>query len=136
MAAHTVADLDRRLGQIDNAIEEAARRGRTNTALSAIEGPLKARAGLAGERNETAGTSSSLKAERATAAKGRQNRNRSRAHLRGGIARARHRLRTRHPVAHRSDGAVLRSARHRVDCCGFGTAINRCLKTPSGPRYL
>jgi hypothetical protein len=32
-----VADLDRRLGQIDSAIEEAARRGETNTALSAIE---------------------------------------------------------------------------------------------------
>jgi hypothetical protein len=40
--AHTVADIDRRLGQIDSAIEEAAKRGRTNTALSAIEGQKKA----------------------------------------------------------------------------------------------
>jgi hypothetical protein len=47
--AHTVADLDRRLGQIDTAIEEAAKRGRTTTALSAIEGQRKARAGLAGD---------------------------------------------------------------------------------------
>src|SRR5437899_5152034 len=34
---HIVADLDRRLGQIDSAIEEAARRGKTNTALAAID---------------------------------------------------------------------------------------------------
>ncbi len=33
--AHTVADLDRRLNQVDLAIEEAAKRGKTNTALSA-----------------------------------------------------------------------------------------------------
>jgi hypothetical protein len=32
VAAHTVADLDRRLGQIDGAVEEAANRGRTNAA--------------------------------------------------------------------------------------------------------
>jgi phage terminase large subunit-like protein len=37
VAAHTIADLDRRLGQIDTAIEEAAKRGRTTTALAAIE---------------------------------------------------------------------------------------------------
>jgi len=35
VAAGKVADLDRRLGQIDSAIEEAAKRGKTNTALSA-----------------------------------------------------------------------------------------------------
>jgi hypothetical protein len=35
--AHTVADLDRRLNQVDTAIEEAAKRGKTNAALSAIE---------------------------------------------------------------------------------------------------
>jgi len=37
MQAHNVADIDRRLGQIDTAIEEAAKRGKTNAALSAIE---------------------------------------------------------------------------------------------------
>jgi hypothetical protein len=73
VAAHNVADLDRRLGQIDVAIEEAARRGRTNVALSAMEGQKKARAGIASERNEAAGTLAALKAERASvAAKGRQ----------------------------------------------------------------
>jgi hypothetical protein len=71
--AHTVADLDRRLGQIDSAIEEAAKRGRTNAALSAIEGQRKARAALAGERQREASTVASLKAERAAlGAKGRQ----------------------------------------------------------------
>jgi hypothetical protein len=73
VAAHAVADLDRRLGQIDQAVEEAAKRGRTNAALSAIEGQRRVRAGLASERNEAAGTLASLKAERASvAAKGRQ----------------------------------------------------------------
>ncbi len=71
--AHTVADLDRRLGQIDSAIEEAAKRGKTNTALSAIEGQHRARAGLADERNREAGILAAMKAERASvAAKGRQ----------------------------------------------------------------
>jgi hypothetical protein len=56
VAAHTVADLDRRLGEIDTAIEEAAKRGKPNTALSAMEGQRRARAGLASERNEAAGT--------------------------------------------------------------------------------
>jgi hypothetical protein len=62
VAAHNVADLDRPLGRIDTAIEEAAQRGKTNTALSATDGQRKASAGLASERNETA----SLKAERAS----------------------------------------------------------------------
>jgi hypothetical protein len=73
LQAHTVADLDRRLGQIDTAIEEAAKRGRTNTALSAIEGQRRARAVLSDERNREAGTLATLKTERANvAAKGRQ----------------------------------------------------------------
>jgi len=55
VAAHTVADLDRRLSQIDTSIEEAAKRGRTNAALSAIESQRKARAGLVDERNREAG---------------------------------------------------------------------------------
>jgi hypothetical protein len=75
MAAHTVADLDRCLGQIDSAIEEAAKRGKTNTALWAMEGQRRARAGLTSERNEAAANPplAALKEERATvAAKGRQ----------------------------------------------------------------
>src|SRR5712675_443336 len=49
VAAHSVADLDRRLAQIDTTIETAATRGKTATALSAIDGQRKARAALAGE---------------------------------------------------------------------------------------
>jgi hypothetical protein len=44
VAAGKVADLDRRLGQIDTAVEQAAKRGRTNVALSAMEGQRRARA--------------------------------------------------------------------------------------------
>jgi len=73
VAAHQVADVDRRLNQVDVAIEEAAKRGKTNTALSAIEGQRRPRAGLVDERNREAGTLAGLKAERASvAAKGRQ----------------------------------------------------------------
>jgi hypothetical protein len=73
VAAHTVADLDRRLGQIDVAVEEAAKRGKTNTALAAMEGQRRARAGLVDERNREAATLAAMKAERVTvAAKGRQ----------------------------------------------------------------
>jgi hypothetical protein len=68
VAAHVVDDLDRRLGQIDTAIETAAKRGKTSTALSAIDGQKKARAGLSGARNEAASTLATLKAERASLA--------------------------------------------------------------------
>ena len=50
VAAHTVADVDRRLGQIDLTIEEAAKRGRTTTALAAIETARKTREVLAAQR--------------------------------------------------------------------------------------
>jgi hypothetical protein len=71
--AHTVADLDRRLGQIDIAIEEAAKRGRTVTALTAIEAQHKSREALAGQRQREASTLADLKAERAAlGAKGQQ----------------------------------------------------------------
>jgi hypothetical protein len=71
--AHTVADLDRRLSQIDTAIEESARRGRTGIALSAIDGQRKARQTLAGDRQREGSTLADLKAERAAlGAKGRQ----------------------------------------------------------------
>jgi hypothetical protein len=50
VAAHAVADLDRRLGQIDSTIEEAAKRGRTTTALTAIEALRKTREVLAAQR--------------------------------------------------------------------------------------
>jgi hypothetical protein len=70
---HIVADLDRRLNQVDLVIEEAAKRGRTTTALTAIEGQRKTRAALVDQRNREAGTLAALKAERASVvAKGRQ----------------------------------------------------------------
>ncbi len=62
VAAHTVADLDRRLGQIDSAIEEAAKRGKTNTALSAMEGQRRARAGRL-KPNLVCSTSDSCRAD-------------------------------------------------------------------------
>src|SRR5262249_42921469 len=64
--AHNVADLDRRLGQIDVAIEEAAKRGRTNAALSAIEGQRRARTALVDERKREAGILAALQVERAS----------------------------------------------------------------------
>src|SRR5712675_2786333 len=72
--AHTVDDLDRRVRQIDSAIEEAAKRGKTNTALSAIEGQRQRRQAIADERKREAATLLvALQAERATAAaKGHQ----------------------------------------------------------------
>jgi hypothetical protein len=51
----------------------AAKHGRTNTALSAMEAQRRARAGLTSERNEAAGTLAALRAERASlAAEGRR----------------------------------------------------------------
>ena len=73
VAAHTVADLDGRVAQIDSAIAEATRRGRTNAALAAMEGQRRTRAGLVDERNREAGSLAALKTERASlAAEGRQ----------------------------------------------------------------
>jgi phosphoserine phosphatase len=43
IAAHALADLDRQLTQIDSTIDEAAKRGRTTTALTAIEALRKNR---------------------------------------------------------------------------------------------
>jgi hypothetical protein len=41
VATAKVADLDRRLGRIDTAIEEAAKRGRSDSALAAIQAQRK-----------------------------------------------------------------------------------------------
>jgi hypothetical protein len=71
--AHAVADLDRRLNQVDLAIEEAAKRGKTNTALSAIEAQKKRREALVDERMREAGALATLRTERASVvARGRQ----------------------------------------------------------------
>jgi uncharacterized coiled-coil protein SlyX len=71
--AHTVADLDRRLAQIDTAVDKATEKGRTTAAMKLADDQRKARAGLADERKREAGTLAALQAERAgVAAKGRQ----------------------------------------------------------------
>jgi hypothetical protein len=73
LAAARVADLDRQIAQIDAAVAAATQRGKTNTAVSIMEGQRKARAGLAGEREKAADALAGLKTERAgVAAKGRQ----------------------------------------------------------------
>ena len=70
--ARAVADLDPRLGQIDSTIQEAAKRGRAEAALSAFDGRRKARQVLAHGRRDTS-TLANLKAERAIlGAAGRQ----------------------------------------------------------------
>jgi hypothetical protein len=69
--AYAVADLDQR--QIESTIEEAAKCGRTDAALSAIDGQRKASQVLAGERQREASTLANLTAERTTlGANGRQ----------------------------------------------------------------
>jgi hypothetical protein len=71
--AHTVADLDRRLAQIDTAVEKATEKGRTTAAMKLADDQRRARAGLVDERKREAGTLAALQAERASvAAKGRQ----------------------------------------------------------------
>jgi hypothetical protein len=73
VASHAVADLDARVGQIDAAIAEATRRGRTAGAMSIMDAQRRSRAGLTSEREQAAGALAALKAERASvAARGRQ----------------------------------------------------------------
>jgi hypothetical protein len=69
----TVADLDRRIGQIDAAISEMVRRGRTAGALEAIGAQRKLREALVSQRRHEAETLAALKSEvGAVAAKSRQ----------------------------------------------------------------
>jgi hypothetical protein len=71
--SQTVADLDRRLGQIDAAIAEMVKRGRTTGALEAIGAQRKARETLVGQRRHEAETLADLKSEAgAVAAMSRQ----------------------------------------------------------------
>src|SRR5258708_7570162 len=61
------------LGQIDSTIEEAAKRGRTTTALTAIEALRKTREVLVAQRQREGKALADFKAERAAlGAKGRQ----------------------------------------------------------------
>ncbi len=71
--SHTVADLDHRLGQIDAAIAEMVKRGRTAGALEAIGAQRKVREALVSQRRHEAETLADLKSEAgAIAAKGRR----------------------------------------------------------------
>jgi len=63
--AGIVADLDRRIAQIDSAIETATQRGRTAAAMKLADDQRMARAGLAGQRIRQAKTLAELKVERA-----------------------------------------------------------------------
>jgi hypothetical protein len=63
-----VGDIDRRLAQIDGAVEGAARKGKANTAVSVMQGQRQARAALAGEREKAAQELAALKTERAAGA--------------------------------------------------------------------
>jgi hypothetical protein len=60
------ADLDRRIAQIDSAVEKAADRGRTTVAMKLADEQRKARADLAGQRIREAKTLADLKVEKAT----------------------------------------------------------------------
>src|SRR5215472_6074760 len=69
----TVADLDRRIGQIDTAISEMVRRGRTAGALEAIGAQRKVREALVSQRRHEAEALADLKSEAgAVAARGRR----------------------------------------------------------------
>jgi hypothetical protein len=54
--AHKVADLDRRLAQIDTAVEKATEKGRTTAAMKLADDQRRARGSLVDERNREAGT--------------------------------------------------------------------------------
>ena len=66
MQASVVADLDRRIAQIDSAVEKATDRGRTTVAMKVADEQRKARADLAGQRIKEAKTLADLKVEKAT----------------------------------------------------------------------
>jgi hypothetical protein len=65
---HALADVDTRLSQIDGAIAEMTKRGRTNGALDAITSQRKSRAELVAQRQREAEMLTGLKTEQAAAA--------------------------------------------------------------------
>ncbi len=68
LAQQRIADLEKRLGQIDGAVAEATKRGRTKGAMQLAEDQRRARGALAGERDRAAQELAGLKAQRAGAA--------------------------------------------------------------------
>jgi hypothetical protein len=69
--SHAVAGLDRRLGQI-NSVKEAAKRGQTKPAFTALESRRKPREALTDERKGESAALATLQAERATVPAKRQ----------------------------------------------------------------
>jgi hypothetical protein len=73
VAAEAVADLDRRIFQLDSVIDSATARGRTKTALEIIADQSRARAELVGQRQSASKKLVGLKVQRdAVAGEGRQ----------------------------------------------------------------
>jgi hypothetical protein len=64
---HALADVDTRLSQIDGAIAEMTKRGRTNGAFDAINSQRKARSELVAQRQREAEVLTGLKTEQAAA---------------------------------------------------------------------
>jgi hypothetical protein len=63
--AGVVADLDKRIGQIDGAVEKATAKGRTNSAMVLAQDQKRNRADLVRERQREADTLANMKAEEA-----------------------------------------------------------------------
>jgi hypothetical protein len=65
MQAGVVADLDRRIAQIDKAVETATSKGRTSSAMALVDNQRKTRADLVAQRTKEARTLASLQVEKA-----------------------------------------------------------------------
>jgi hypothetical protein len=65
MQAGVVADLDRRIAQIDKAVETATSKGRTSSAMALVDNQRKTRADLVARRTKEARTLASLQVEKA-----------------------------------------------------------------------
>ena len=64
--AGVVADLDRRIGQIDGAVEKATAKGRTASAMALADQQRKTRAELVTQRTSEAKTLAGLQVEKAS----------------------------------------------------------------------
>jgi hypothetical protein len=64
--AGLVADLDRRIGQIDSAVEKASSKGRTGSAMQLADQQRKVRADLVAQRTSEARTLATLQVEKAS----------------------------------------------------------------------
>jgi hypothetical protein len=120
--AHVVADIDRRIGQIDAIVEESARRGRMGTAQAALDTQRRARQGLQDERKREGAALSGGRTGRALSGGRPHPSNRDRictdpircCHLR------RHRSGDSHPMARAVHDACMRPAGDRADMVSGG----------------